>query len=134
MVFTRGSIMSFLLGLLLHASRDLGAVRVEDVGPEPLQVPPQLVQTVAPHRVHAAVAARLDAHEVRLLEHLQVLRHGGPAHWLAFPQLTHRFWLLPQRLQDVPAGGGFPRGENLFRSPLFSRMVNYNNSKPRALD
>src|SRR5256884_7719807 len=107
MVFTRGSIMSFLLGLLLHASRDLGAVRVEDVGPEPLQVPPQLVQTVAPHRVHAAVAARLDAHEVRLLEHLQVLRHGGAAPLLAFRPLTPPF--EPKRVvlgKRVDFGGG----------------------------
>src|SRR2546430_12207896 len=97
MVFTRGSSISSLLGLVLHASRDLGAVRVQDVGPEPLQVPPQLVQTVAPHRVHTAVAARLDAHQARPLQHLQVLRHGGPACPPALPPLSHRPRLRPPR-------------------------------------
>src|SRR5256886_15062229 len=98
MVFTSGSSMAFsYLGLVLHASRDLGAVRIQDVGPEPLQVPPQPVQTVAPHRVHTAVAARLDAHQARPLQHLQVLRHGGPACPPALPPLSHRPRLRPPR-------------------------------------
>jgi len=62
---------------MLHASRDLSTVRIQDVGPEGLQVPPELIQAVAPHRVQTAVAARLDAHQPRLFEYLRPAHRGA---------------------------------------------------------
>src|SRR3989441_9022866 len=118
------------LGLVLHPSRDLGAVRVQAVAPESLEISPQLIQTVAPHRIHPAIAARLDAHQPRPLEHLQVLRHGGPAHWLAFRQLTHSLGLLAQRLEDVAAGGGCPCGKHPLGNHFLPVINNYDMSNP----
>ena len=56
---------------------------IEDVGPEGVEVAAQRLQPIAPHRVDAAIAARLDADQARPLEHPEVLGDGRPAHMTA---------------------------------------------------
>src|SRR5258707_7741435 len=105
----------FLLALLFlfHASRDFGAVSRQGIRPETLQIPPQIIQAITLDRIQATIALRLDADQARGLEHLQVLRHGRPAHRLAFRQLTHGFGLPAQSLEYVPAGCVSPRLQSL---------------------
>src|SRR6266571_2777887 len=96
----------FLLALLFlfHASRDFDAVSRQGIRPETLKIASQIIQPFALDRIQATIALRLDVDQARGLEHLQVLRHGRPAHRLAFRQLTHCFGLLAQSLEYVPAG------------------------------
>src|SRR6267154_1072060 len=89
---------------LFHTSRDFDAVSSQGIRPETLQIAPQISQPIAFDRIQATIALRLDTDQARGLEHSQVLRHGGPAHRLAFRQLTHGFGLLAQSLEYVPPG------------------------------
>ena len=58
----------------------------------------------------------LNTDQARHLKYLQALRHGRPANWLAFRQLTHGLGLLAHRLEDVPAGRVCQCGKKIYAS------------------
>ena len=67
------------------------------------------VERVQPPRAFGSVE-----HELRLLEHLQVLRHGGAAHGHTLGELPDGVLTRPQPHEDEAAGGITQRIEDTF--------------------
>src|SRR6266545_1344708 len=76
--------------LVVRTSQNLCLVGAKDLGPEVVQISAKLVQAFAPHGVQSAATPRLDANQPRMLEHLQMLGDGGPAHRLSRRQFADR--------------------------------------------
>src|ERR1700687_2120627 len=92
-----------VLLFVLEMSRDFLAISPQDIRPVSVEVLAQSFQSIALDEIHATGASWLDADKSGCLQHLQVLRHSGPADRLTPVQFTHCFGPLPQRLEDVSA-------------------------------
>lgn len=95
---------------------DFGAVGIQSVGPKLLQIVLEFAQTLSPNVIVVAVSGRADADEICRLQHLQMLRHGGPAYGVQSGQLPDRFRVASQCLEYVAARGVSERGQNFLVS------------------
>lgn len=66
------------------------------------------MESFAPDRIAATITLRLYADQPRVLQHTEMLRHGGPAHGLRCRQLPHCFGRFAQRLEDPAVRANLP--------------------------
>src|SRR5206468_11475957 len=94
------AVVSILLPLL---SFGLALERVEAIAPELLEEPPDLGEPLRSRLVEAPGAVPALAHEPRLLQDVQVLRHGRPRHVEVGRDLTCGELAVADERQDLAA-------------------------------
>src|SRR5262245_17795459 len=82
-----------------------GLERGERLIPELIEPGPQRTEPVGVDVVDATGAFRPVRHQARLLQHLEMLRHRGPAHRHAARDGADRLWPRLEPLEHPPAGG-----------------------------
>src|SRR5580692_2573589 len=82
---------------------------------------PQICKVIAQHRnslwiqlVNPPRAGLPVAHQPRLFQHPQMLRHRGPRNWQSRRQLVHRLRVLRQRMKDRQLGRIPQRSKSVF--------------------
>jgi hypothetical protein len=74
------------------------------MGPEPVEIGAQRFQAGRVHCVDATSSFGAVGDQTRMLEHPQVLGHGGTANWKVASQLTHGAWPGHEALEDGATG------------------------------